>query len=130
MSSPSELAVFRAEIRRRILTVCHRDGRIDGMKTMLDLPQSLLNEVELRARREGCQLNDAVIGLLRKGLATPGDPGLSPHRPVFKTHPQSGLPYLECSSDAPARAMNCKDLLALENQSLEREDGQRVGLSA
>jgi hypothetical protein len=39
------------------------------MKTTLELPEDLVNEIELRAVHEGKQLQDAVADLLRKGLA-------------------------------------------------------------
>lgn len=39
------------------------------MKTTLDLPDKLLEEVKSRARHEGKNLKEAVANLLRKGLA-------------------------------------------------------------
>ncbi|HVA48747.1 MAG TPA: hypothetical protein VNH11_20445 [Pirellulales bacterium] len=93
------------------------------------MPDALVNEVETRARRDGCKLDDAVAELLRKGLAMAERPSASVRGPVVRTHPQSGLPYIECPVDAPARSMTLSDLVALEHGILEREDGERVGLS-
>jgi plasmid stability protein len=39
------------------------------MKTTLELPEDLVQEIEVRAEHEGKTLNDAVTHLLRKGLA-------------------------------------------------------------
>jgi hypothetical protein len=39
------------------------------MKTTLELPEDLVNEIESRAVHEGKQLQEAVADLLRKGLA-------------------------------------------------------------
>jgi hypothetical protein len=39
------------------------------MKTTLELPEDLVNEIELRAVQEGKRLQDAIEDLLRKGLA-------------------------------------------------------------
>jgi len=39
------------------------------MKTTLDLPDKLLQEVKSRARHEGKNLKEAVANLLRQGLA-------------------------------------------------------------
>jgi hypothetical protein len=39
------------------------------MKTTLELPEDLVNEIEIRAFQEGKQLQEAVADLLRKGLA-------------------------------------------------------------
>ena len=38
------------------------------MKTTLQLPDALIKEVKVRAIHEGKKLQDAVAGLLRKGL--------------------------------------------------------------
>ncbi len=41
------------------------------MKMTLDLPDSLVYEVKLRALREGRKLKEEVAHLLRKGMAVP-----------------------------------------------------------
>ena len=46
-----------------------------NMKTTVELPDELVHEIELVAVHEGKDLNDAVAGLLRKGLdATAAEP--------------------------------------------------------
>lgn len=99
------------------------------MKTTLDLPDTLVNEVEMRARRDGRKFDDAVAELLRKGLGLVDRPPAPVRGPVLKTHPESGLPYIECPVDVPASRMTIADLIAMEHEILDREDGRRVGLS-
>ncbi len=70
------------------------------MKTTIDLPDSLVREVKLRALLEGKKLKDAVAELLRRGLDTPpGAEGVS-SRPVVRRHPATGLPYIESLHEA------------------------------
>jgi len=66
------------------------------MQTTLDLPDALVVEIKLRAEIRRQDLKDTVAELLRQGLAASGkDPGeLVP--PVVKTHPKTGLPYVDC----------------------------------
>lgn len=68
------------------------------MKTTLDLPETLVKQVKLRALREGKKLKDAVADLLRKGLAAEG-PALKP--PVIKRDKLTGLPVIQCKHPAP-----------------------------
>lgn len=98
------------------------------MKTTLDLPDALVDEVQARATREGRQLNDTLVELLFKGLSALGHSAAAP-APKVGTHPESGLPYIECSPDAPARSMTLQRLIALEQEMLDRDDGKRFGLS-
>ena len=98
------------------------------MKTTLDLPDALVNEVKERAQHDGRNLNDAVADLLRKGLAAADEPQTPATGPAVQTRPQSGLPYVECSPDAPARTMTISELIGLERETLGREDRERIGL--
>lgn len=72
------------------------------MQTTLDLPDALVSEIKLRAEHKRQDLKDAIEELLRQGLAASSkDPGvLAP--PVVKTHPKTGLPYVECPHAASA----------------------------
>jgi len=99
------------------------------MKTIFDLPDALVNEVRLRARHEGRMLNDAVADLLRKGLAAAEAPPAFGSPLAIKTHPQTGLPYIECPPGAPATSMTTADLVAFEHDTLARHDLERLGLS-
>lgn len=97
------------------------------MKTTLDLPDALVNDVKLRALNEGRDFNDAAADFLRRGLAA-CEPQAAP-RPTITINPQSGFLSLECPADAPARRMTISELVALEHETLAREDSERIGLS-
>lgn len=43
------------------------------MKITLDLPDSLVREVELRAIQEGLELNEMFVELIRRGLEIESD---------------------------------------------------------
>lgn len=74
------------------------------MKTTLDLPDTLVKQVKLRALRDGMKLKDAMAALLRKGLAA--EAALSTEQPVIKRDKKTGLPRIECKHAAtPAEEM-------------------------
>ena len=66
------------------------------MKTTVDLPEALVHEIKLHAVNKRQKLEDAVAELLRTALAASADAADLLVRPVVKTHPKTGLPYLEC----------------------------------
>jgi hypothetical protein len=69
------------------------------MKTTLDLPDSLVKQVKLRALQEGQKLKDAVADLLRKGLAATANQ--KPARaPAVTRDKETGLPLIECKHAA------------------------------
>jgi plasmid stability protein len=117
------------------------DGSVDkklassenkGMKTTLDLPEDLVRAVELRARREGRKLNDAVADLLREALAasTAPQPQWTVHAVArIETDPTTGLPVIQGDPDAPASQMTTAEMLALYRDSQLQEDLERLGLS-
>src|SRR6476660_7374591 len=69
------------------------------MKLTLDVPDSLVKQVKLRALREGRKLKDEVADLLRGGL---GAARRAPAKrkavssPRVKIDPTTGLPVIEC----------------------------------
>jgi plasmid stability protein len=72
------------------------------MKTTLDLPDSLMKQVKLRALRDGRKLKDAVAELLRAGLtaqAASGQRKLA--QPVIAKDRKTGLPVISCRHPAP-----------------------------
>lgn len=99
------------------------------MKTMLDLPNDLAQEIKLRATREGRKLKDEITELLRRGLAaTPQAPqNVAPARVEINT--ETGLPFVQCAADAPISRMNTAEIYALMQQSQQEEDLARLGLS-
>jgi hypothetical protein len=106
-----------------------RERYDDRMGTTINLPDTLVNEVKVRADHEGQSLDDAAADLIRKGLAVGVVPPVSGPRPVIHTDPRSGFPYIECPPDAPARHMTISELLAFEQETLAQEDRERIGLS-
>lgn len=66
------------------------------MKTTLDLPDSLVKQVKLRALSDGRKLKDAVAELLRKGLAVAADTKPDFAAPVLTKDKKTGLPLIEC----------------------------------
>ena len=94
------------------------------MKTTFDLPPDLVREVKLRAVHEGRKLKDVAAELLTRGLADPATPA----KPRIKIQ-TNGLPVIRCGKDAPASRMTTEELLALEQETLLREDLQRAGLA-
>lgn len=99
------------------------------MGTTINLPDTLVNEVRLRADHEGQSLDDAAADLIRKGLAVAIGPPVSGPRPVIQADPRTGFPYIECPPDAPARHMTISELLAIERETLAQEDRERIGLT-
>jgi plasmid stability protein len=90
------------------------------MRTTFNLPDGLVNEVKVRAERDGRSLDDAAADLLRKGLAAGDERPAKATKSAIKTHPKTGLPYIECPPDAPARTMTISELVALERKILDR----------
>lgn len=97
------------------------------MKTTFDLPPELVRELKLRAVHEGRKLKDVAADLLKRGLSAPETPAKSrPAKPMIEIQ-ASGLPVVRCKANAPAKRMTAGELLALERQSLDQEDLQRLG---
>lgn len=95
------------------------------MKTTLDLPNELVREMKLRAAHEGRKIKDVVASLLVSGLAA--ESAKKEAAPARKGTLK--LPLFPCAKKAPARRMNIKQLLALEQASQTQEDLERLGLS-
>jgi hypothetical protein len=99
------------------------------MKTTVDLPDKLLRQIKLAAVRNGRKMKDFMADLLRKGLAVSAPPDSVPRRPIVKADPQTGLPFVQCSSDAPARRMTVEDLIEFEERLLSHEALEHIGVS-
>jgi plasmid stability protein len=82
------------------------DGRLrrrqnGGMKTTLDLPNDLVQEIKLRAVSEGRKLKDVAADLLRVALTRPAKSNSLPAAAVPKT-----LPVIKVRSAPPGSAAN------------------------
>jgi len=97
------------------------------MKTTFDLPPDLVRALKIRAIHEGRKLKDVAADLLKRGLAAP-EPSAKPRavRPLIDIA-ANGLPVVRCATNAPAKRMTDEELLALEQEALNREDLQRLG---
>ena len=97
------------------------------MKTTFDLPPDLVRAVKIRAVHEGRKLKDVAADLLKRGLAAP-EPSTKPQTTKPRIVIQAnGLPVVRCATNARARRMSAGELLALEQETLNREDLQRLG---
>ena len=65
--------------------------RIDGMKTSIDLPESLHYRAKARAAEQGLSLGEVVVEALERGLDSSRRPG-EPHFDIDEL----GLPRLRC----------------------------------
>lgn len=85
--------------------------------------------MKLRAVHEGRKLKDVAAELLTRALTDPCPPANpQPFEPRIEIQ-ASGLPVICCGKHAPASRMTIAELLALEQETLLREDLQRVGLA-
>ena len=95
------------------------------MKTTLDLPESLVREMKLRAAQEGRKLKDVAAEVFQRGLS-----GHSP-RPERRPYTQKlDTPIFVCeNTDAAATRMSVEQLLQLEQRAQHEEDLKRVSSS-
>ena len=61
------------------------------MKTTLDLPDALVRQIELRAEREGRDIQEIVADLLATGVSPAGETNLEKDRVVSKNLPMIKL---------------------------------------
>lgn len=92
------------------------------MKTTLDLPDDLVQELKLRSVHERRKMKDIAAEALRRGMMA-GENSPQPRRKSIK------LPLFESGPDAPATKMTAEELIALEQKIIEEEDLKRAGLS-
>lgn len=76
------------------------------MKTTLDLPESLVRAVKIRAVREGKKLKDLVAILLHQGMAAPREVRASSSRR------RNRLPVIACAHAAKPGAEMTPDRVA------------------
>lgn len=101
------------------------------MKTTLDLPDELVQQIKIRAVQARTPLKRFVADLLVKGLEAPpvGTPAETESLPAGLEINARGFPVIRCGPDAPAAKMTARQLVALEQQALEAEDLKRGGVA-
>jgi plasmid stability protein len=99
------------------------------MKTTLELPDELMRTVKIRAAMEGKKLKDVVAEALKAGLFLTGSAAHSSRGIQVETDPGTGLPVVIAVADAPGSALTPEELKRLEQDTLNREDLRRAGLS-
>lgn len=70
------------------------------MKTTVELPESLIKQVKLRALRDGKKLQETMADLLQAGLMTKGNRTRRPAIPVVIRDPETGLQVIQCRRSA------------------------------
>lgn len=70
------------------------------MKTTVDLPDSLVKQVKLRALQEGKKLKNAVADLLQRGLNVAMNMEPDDAAPVVTKDKKTGLPLVQCKQGA------------------------------
>ncbi len=84
-----------------------------------------MRKIKIRAAGEGRKLKDLIAELLDLGLAAGNS---SRQTGYFKTDTDIGISVFVSPPDAPVHRMTGEEILLLEQESLEQEDLQRVGL--
>jgi hypothetical protein len=91
------------------------------MKTTLDLPGDLVHEIKQRAGGEGRDLQEVVVDLIRRGLGRDhAGAAVSPRKGYID------VPLFPTASDAPSSHMTIDEIIAVEQQSLFRDDLERL----
>jgi hypothetical protein len=103
--------------RLDIKLACWLNGFV---KTTLDLPEDLVQELKLRSVHERKKLKDVAAQVLRRGL------GIS--SPAVARKKEISFPLFESGPDAPASKMTAEELIALEQRVVAEEDVKRGGL--
>jgi hypothetical protein len=119
-----------------------------AMKTMLDIPDDVVAEVQRRAKQHGRELSEQIVQLLKFALlagyeAASGVPhdarlqtrSVAVHRvghpgrsPLVSTDPATGLPVIHSPPEAPIRSMTAEQIRALVEEAQLEEDLGRAGL--
>jgi len=95
------------------------------MKTTLDLPDDLATEVQRRAERDGRNLADEVVDLVRKGLAALEPESSQAIMPTIAIDPSTGLPVVYGAPNAPISRMSSQEIHAMLRQSADEEEFER-----
>ena len=127
------------------------------MKATLDIPDEVASEIQRRADRDGRELLEQIVQLVRLGLLasdvpvaaleqfirtvrevnrrfpeTPSIPGIPRQGASFAasaaTDAATGLPVVKSPPDAPVHTMSVDEILALTTDVEREDDLERAGL--
>ena len=70
------------------------------MKTTIELPDTLMRQVKLRAVNEGKKLKNIVAELLQRGLSSPDTATFTGRESPITRDERSGLPVIRCRHSA------------------------------
>jgi plasmid stability protein len=100
------------------------------VKTTLDLPDQLVQQLKIRAVQERRPIKRLVAELLSQSLNAASAPHLPAAPPLPKNivMNERGFPVIRCGQDVPASQMTVEELVAMEQEVLFQEDMQRAGI--
>jgi hypothetical protein len=124
------------------------------MKTTVDIPDEVANELREQAKRQGHDLAEHIVQVVRLGLIIDNIPAatfekiaralgvasgrpaaLQPHNVLhqnapsaFSADPVTGLLMIDSPPDAPVRSMTPEQVLALTEAALMEDDLERAGI--
>ncbi|MBT9583860.1 antitoxin [bacterium] len=92
------------------------------MKTTIELPDSLVLQIKLRAIQEGRKLKDLIAELLRRGLEAPQS--LSGGQPCYLGYDEhSRLPVVKCRDSRPLSPERVAEILLEQECSWQHDAG-------
>jgi len=99
------------------------------MKTTLDLPDHLMQQVKQRALQQGRPIKALVADYIRQGLHGPAVLPLTTNSGVLEVDAE-GLPLYCPDPQLKRHSIDLVTALRLEQDALIKEDRQRAGLPA
>ena len=99
------------------------------MKTTLDLPDHLMQQVKQRALQQGRPIKALMADYIRQGLHGPAALPLTTNSGVLEVD-EEGLPLYRPDPQRKRQSIDLATALRLEQDALIQEDRQRAGLPA
>ena len=105
-------------------------SQVEGaMKTTLDLPDHLMQQVKQRALQQGRPIKELVADYIRQGLHGPAALPLTTNSGVLEVDAE-GLPLFRPDPRLKRHSIDVATALRLEQDTLMQEDRQRAGRPA
>ena len=99
------------------------------MKTTLDLPDHLMQQVKQRALQQGRPIKELMADYIRQGLHGPAALPLTINSGVLEVD-EEGLPLYRPDPQLKRHSIDLATALRLDQDALMQEDRQRAGLPA